>query len=90
MTYQRDKEKVKAYNKMRYETNKESILARQKQYREDNKEIIAERKKHPDVVAKRKEPIWCCECKIFIQKKNFARHRNSKTHKVIANLEINN
>jgi hypothetical protein len=90
MTYQRDKEKVKEYNKMRYETQREHILKLNKESRERNKEIIAERKKHPDVVAKRKEPIWCCECKIFIQKKNFARHRNSKTHKVIANLEINN
>ena len=90
MTYQRDKEKVKAYNKMRYETNKESILARQKQYREDNKEIIAERKKHPDVVAKLKEPVWCCDCKIIIQKKSFARHNKSKSHQRNANLEINN
>ena len=88
MTYQRDKEKVKLYNKMKYETNKESILARQKQYREDNKEVISEKKKQPDVVAKTKQPIWCCG--IFIQKKNFARHIKSKTHQRNTNLEINN
>jgi hypothetical protein len=76
----RDPLKVKAYNKMRYETNKESILARQKQYREENKEIIAETKKHPDVVAKMKEPVWCCDCEIYIQKKSFARHNESKSH----------
>jgi len=90
MTYQRDKEKVKAYNKIRYETNKESILARQKQYRKDNKELIAGKKKHPNVVAKRKEPIWCCDCRMFIQKKSFARHIKSKTHQRNTNLEINN
>ena len=88
MTYQRDKSKVKAYNKMRYETNKESILEKQKQYREDNKEVISEKKKHPDVVAKTKEPIWCCDCKIFIQKKSFARHKKSKSHQRNSNLEI--
>jgi len=90
MTYQRDKQKVKEYNKMRYETNKESILARQKQYREDNKEIIAERKKHPDVVAKKKRPEWCSECKVFIQKTSMASHKKCARHKRNANLEINN
>lgn len=90
MTYQRDKEKVKAYNKMRYETNKDSILARQKQYREDNKEVISEKKKHPDVVAKTKQPIFCTDCKLFIQKKSFARHKKSKSHQRNTNLEINN
>ena len=80
MTYQRDKEIVKTYNKMRYEINKESILAGQKQYREANKEIISFKKKHPDVVAKTKQPIWCSDCKMFIQKKSFSRHKKSKSH----------
>lgn len=90
MTYQRDKEKVKAYNKMRYETQREHILKLNKESRERNKEVISEKKKHPDVVAKTKQPIWCSDCKIFIQKKSFARHKKSKTHQRNTNLEINN
>ena len=86
----RDPLKVKEYNKMNYERDKDSILAKQKEYREANKETIAEKKKHPDVVAKTKESIWCIDCKILIQKKSFARHIKSKTHQKTVNLEINN
>ena len=85
----RDPLKVKEYNKMKYEIDKDSILAKQKEYREANKETIAEKKKHPNVVAKTKEPVWCIDCKIFIQKKSFARHIKSKSHQK-NNLEINN
>ena len=84
----RDPLKVKEYNKMNYERDKDNILAKQKEYRETNKETIAEKKKHPNVVAKTKEPVWCIDCKIFIQKKSFARHIKSKTHQKTVNLEI--
>lgn len=76
----RDKEKIKAYNKMKYERDKNQILEQQKIYRENNREVIAEKKKQPHIIAYKKTPIWCECCKIFIQRTSIARHNNSKRH----------
>lgn len=76
----RDKEKVKAYNKMQYDKNKKQILEQRKIYRQNNKELFAERRKRPHVIARKKIPKWCEYCHTFIQTTSFSRHKGSKTH----------
>jgi len=93
MTYQRDKEKVKAYNKMRYETQREHILKLNKESRERNDDKIKERRKvymekNKEQIKMKKQEKIVCECGVILC--SGGKHKHIKTLKHKRLLEAKN
>lgn len=86
MTYQRDLNKVREYNKKRYETQREHILKLNKESRERNANKIKERRKkymekNKELIKMKKQEKFMCECGAILCYGGKYKHVKTLKHK---------
>jgi hypothetical protein len=91
--YQRNKERLQSYGKLRYKQNREKLLAISKEYQSSRKDILRDRntiyyERNRDKLLQDRATKISCECGKMITKGSYSSHLKTKYH--MNHIELSN